>query len=67
MEALRKWRLEGGVWGMQVRLETLLELYFCTKSLNFGVEAHMKALAGDALMMMHLCGWVFSLGHCIEP
>jgi hypothetical protein len=52
---------------MEVRLETQLELYFCTKSLNFGVEAHMKALAGDALMMMHLCGWVFSLGHCIEP
>jgi hypothetical protein len=38
-----------GVCKMEVRLEALLELYFCTKPLNFGVETHIKTLAGDAL------------------
>jgi hypothetical protein len=34
---------------MEVCLEALLEIDFCTKPPNFGVEAHMEAPAGDAL------------------
>jgi hypothetical protein len=34
---------------MEACLETLLEMNFCNKPLNFGVETHMKAPAGDAL------------------
>jgi hypothetical protein len=34
---------------MEPCLEALLEMDFCTKSPNFGVEAHMEAPAGDAL------------------
>jgi hypothetical protein len=34
---------------MEGHLEALLEMDFCTKPLNFGVEAHMEAPAGDAL------------------
>jgi hypothetical protein len=34
---------------MKADLEALLELSFYTKPLNFGVEAHMEAPAGDAL------------------
>jgi hypothetical protein len=34
---------------MEACLETLLEMDFYTKPPNFGVEAHMKAPAGDAL------------------
>jgi hypothetical protein len=34
---------------MEGHLEALLEMYFCTKPPNFGVEAHMEAPAGDAL------------------
>jgi hypothetical protein len=33
---------------MEACLETLLEMDFCTKPLNFEVEAHMEAPAGDA-------------------
>jgi hypothetical protein len=39
----------GGVCKVEAYLEVLLELNFCTKPLNFGVEAHMEAPAGDAL------------------
>jgi hypothetical protein len=35
---------------MEGHLETLLEMDFCTKPPNFGVEARMEAPAGDALM-----------------
>jgi hypothetical protein len=35
---------------MKGHLEALLELRFCTKPSNSGVEAHMEALAGVALM-----------------
>jgi hypothetical protein len=35
---------------MEVHMEALLKLYFCTKPLNFGVKTHMEeALAGVAL------------------
>jgi hypothetical protein len=34
---------------MEACLEALLEMDFCTKPPNFGVEAHMEAPAGDAL------------------
>jgi hypothetical protein len=34
---------------MEGHLEVLLEMDFCTKPPNFGVEAHMEAPAGDAL------------------
>jgi hypothetical protein len=34
---------------MESSLEALLEMDFCTKPPNFGVEAHMDAPAGDAL------------------
>jgi hypothetical protein len=34
---------------MEGHLEALLEMDFCTKPPNFGVEAHMEALTGDAL------------------
>jgi hypothetical protein len=39
----------GGVCKMEACLEALLEMDFCTKPPNFGVEAHMEAPAGDAL------------------
>jgi hypothetical protein len=35
---------------MEGHLETLLEMDFCTKPPNFGVEAHMEAPTGDALI-----------------
>jgi hypothetical protein len=34
---------------MEGHLEALLEMDFCTKPPNFGVEAHMEAPTGDAL------------------
>jgi hypothetical protein len=34
---------------MEDHLEVLLELDFCTKPPNFGVEAHMEASTGVAL------------------
>jgi hypothetical protein len=34
---------------MEVHLEALLELDFCTKPPNFGVQAHMESLVGVAL------------------
>jgi hypothetical protein len=39
----------GGECKMEIYLEALLELGFCTEPPNFGVEAHMEAPAGDAL------------------
>jgi hypothetical protein len=36
---------------MEGHLEALLEMDFCTKPPNFGVEAHMEAPTGDALRM----------------
>jgi hypothetical protein len=41
----------GGVCKMEACLEALLEMDFCTKPPNFGVEAHMEAPAGDALIV----------------
>jgi hypothetical protein len=41
----------GGACKMEAYLEALLELSFCTKSPNFGVEAHIEALAGVALIV----------------
>jgi hypothetical protein len=37
---------------MEACLEALLEMDFCTKPPNFGVETHMEAPAGDALTFM---------------
>jgi hypothetical protein len=34
---------------MEGHLEALLEMDFCIKPPNFGVEAHMEAPTGDAL------------------
>jgi hypothetical protein len=34
---------------MEACLEALLEMDFCTKPPNFGVEAHMEPPAGDVL------------------
>jgi hypothetical protein len=34
---------------MEGHLEVLLEMDFCTKPPNFGVEAHMETPTGDAL------------------
>jgi hypothetical protein len=34
---------------MEACLEALLEMDFCTKPPNIGVEAHMEAPAGDAI------------------
>jgi hypothetical protein len=39
---------------MEGHLEALLEMDFCTKPPNFGVEAHMEAPAGDALTRFHV-------------
>jgi hypothetical protein len=39
----------GGASKMEGHLKALLEMDFCTKPPNFGVEAHMEAPAGDAL------------------
>jgi hypothetical protein len=56
-----KWRVSrnGGWEGefeavckMEVCLEVLPELCFCTKPSNFGVEAHMKAPTGATLMVL---------------
>jgi hypothetical protein len=52
MEGLQKWRLRWEIWRvckMKARLEVLLELDFCTKPPNFGIEAHMEAPTGVAL------------------
>jgi hypothetical protein len=37
---------------MEACLEALLEMVFCTKPPNFGVEARMEAPAGDALSIL---------------
>jgi hypothetical protein len=42
----------GGVCKIEACLEALLEMNFYTKPPNFGVEAHMEAPAGDALICM---------------
>jgi hypothetical protein len=39
---------------MEACLEALLEMDFCTKPPNFGVEAHMEAPAGDAFTLSML-------------
>jgi hypothetical protein len=44
----------GGTCKMEVCLEALLELIFCTKHLNFGVEAHIEAPNGVALISYYL-------------
>jgi hypothetical protein len=36
---------------MEGHLEALLEMDFCTKPPNFGVEAHMEVPARDALIL----------------
>jgi hypothetical protein len=45
----------GGVCKMEACLEALLEMVFCTKPPNFGVEARMEAPAGDALSVLDFC------------
>jgi hypothetical protein len=35
---------------MEACLESLLEMNFCSKPPNFGVETHMETPAGDALI-----------------
>jgi hypothetical protein len=42
---------------MEGHLEALLEMYFCTKPPNFGVETHMEAPAGDALRREKYCSY----------
>jgi hypothetical protein len=37
---------------MKVCLEVLMELVFCSKSPNFGVEAHMEPPTGVALIYL---------------
>jgi hypothetical protein len=37
---------------MEVHLEVLLKLIFCTQPPNFGVEAHIEAPTGVALMRL---------------
>jgi hypothetical protein len=45
---------------MEGHLEALLEMDFCTKPPNFGVEAHMEAPTGDALITRtSLCIFLF--------
>jgi hypothetical protein len=39
----------GGALKMQAHLEVLLELIFCIKFPNFGVEAHLESPTGVAL------------------
>jgi hypothetical protein len=39
----------GGASKMEGDLEALLEMDFCTKPPNFGLEANMEAPTGDAL------------------
>jgi hypothetical protein len=41
---------------MEGHLEALLEMDFCTKPPNFGVEAHMEAPTGDALRPLFFLG-----------
>jgi hypothetical protein len=45
-----------GACKMEVHLEVLLELIFCTQPPNFGVEAHIEASTGVALTS-HLKRW----------
>jgi hypothetical protein len=40
---------------MEACLEALLEMDFCSKPPNFGVEVHMEAPAGDALTDVFRC------------
>jgi hypothetical protein len=52
---------------MEACLEALLEMDFCTKPPNFGVEAHMEAPAGDALTrcgikILAFCDLFFFMG-----
>jgi hypothetical protein len=45
------WEWEfGGVWKMEVHIEALLELVFFPQPSNFGVEAHIEARTGVALI-----------------
>jgi hypothetical protein len=51
LEGLQEWRLRGEIWrGMQNRAPFggSVGVIFYTKPSNFGVEAHMEALAGFA-------------------
>jgi hypothetical protein len=53
VEGLQEWRLRrkfGGICKIKAYLEVLLNLIFLhTQPLNFGLEVHMKGLAGVAL------------------
>jgi hypothetical protein len=49
---IRGWEGEfGGTCKMEVCLEALLELGFCTKPPNFRIEAHIEAPTGVALKL----------------
>jgi hypothetical protein len=41
---------------MEGHLEALLEMDFCTKPPNFGVEARIEAPTGDALILPYIKG-----------
>jgi hypothetical protein len=44
------WEWEfGGVWKMKAHIEVPLELVFCPKPPNFGVEAHIEVPTGVSL------------------
>jgi hypothetical protein len=51
----------GGVCKIEACLEALLEMDFYTKPPNFGVEAHMKAPAGDALTVVKEVASIFDM------
>jgi hypothetical protein len=44
----REWEF-GGVWKMKAHIEVPLELVFCPKPPNFGVETHIEAPTGVAI------------------
>jgi hypothetical protein len=53
MEGLQKWRLEVEIWrGLKIRgpFRGPAGVVFCTKPPKFGVEAHIEAPTGVALI-----------------
>jgi hypothetical protein len=50
------WEWEfGGVWKMKAHIEVPLELVFCPKPPNFGVEAHIEVPTGVSLTRQCSC------------
>jgi hypothetical protein len=59
MEGLQEWRVEGGFGGackMKVCIEALVELGFCTKPPNFGVESCSKSavFVDSGVVLLHV-------------